>query len=188
MPEPLLPVTVRVNARLQEAQLAEAITGLLADLLARVSPGSLVLDARLETGPHGEPRAALADLMVVPAEAEDVLTAIFDLGHGLPRGSTITINDRQAPFGELAGVALYLNGTQLDPEVYAAGDLQATADALTEAVGETGRLWAHWSGPAETALYFYGPDAAALRARLETAVPEQPLLTRSRMVALTPPA
>ena len=123
-----------------------------------------------------------------PQDAEPVVTALFDLEHGLPRGSAVAINGKQAPFGALAGIAVYLNGTQLDPEVYAAGDLQGTVDALVEAVGDSGRLWSHWSGPAETALYFYGPDAAVIRGRIEAVAPQQPLLTRCRFVALTPPA
>ena len=122
MTEPLLPVTVRVNARLQEGQLADSIAGLFADLLARVSPGSHLVSTRLETGPHGEPRAAVAELAIAPQDAEPVVTAIFDLEHGLPRGSAVAINGKQAPFGALAGIAVYLNGTQLDPAVYAAGD------------------------------------------------------------------
>ena len=187
MTEPLLPVTVRVNARLQEGQLADSIAGLFADLLARVSPGSHLVSTRLETGPHGEPRAAVAELAIAPQDAEPVVTAIFDLEHGLPRGSAVAINGKQAPFGALAGIAVYLNGTQLDPAVYAAGDLQGTVDALVEAVGDSGRLWSHWSGPAETALYFYGPDAAAIRHRIEAVAPEHPLLARCRYVTLTPP-
>ena len=67
MTEPLLPVTVRVNARLQEGQLADSIAGLFADLLARVSPGSHLVSTRLETGPHGEPRAAVAELAIAHA-------------------------------------------------------------------------------------------------------------------------
>ncbi|QIK71874.1 hypothetical protein G7070_05785 [Propioniciclava coleopterorum] len=91
-----------------------------------------------------------------------------------------------APFGVLDGLAVRLNGTRLDPEVYAAGDLQATVDALAAAVGETGRLWSYWTGPLETALYFYGPDADALRVRLEDAAAGLPLLERCRYVPLTP--
>ena len=72
----------------------------------------------------------------------------------------------------------------MDADAYTQGDLQATVDALTLAAGDAGTLWSHWMGPAETALYFYGGDAALLRTRLEAAAPGLPLLERCRFVAV----
>ena len=62
--------------------------------------------------------------------------------------------------------------------------MQATADALAEAAGDAGALWSHWMGPAETAFYFYGPDAVELRERLAVIIPDLPLLQRSRFAVL----
>ncbi len=183
-----LPVRVRVNARLQEGQLPEVIEGLLAELFSHISPASRVVGTSLEVGPHGEPRAAVAQLEVDPHHAERVITAILDLEGGLPRGSSVAVNGAEAPFGRLEGLAVYLNGTQLDPEVYAVGDLQATLDALAEATADSGRLWSYWMGPLETALYFYGPDANALRAAIVDAAAELPLLERCRYLTITPDA
>ena len=184
MAEQGLPVTVRIQARLQDDQRAEVIDALFEALLARVSPPSRVTGSELVVGVHGEPRAVLAHLEVAPVDAERVVAAFLDLEDGLPQGSRVEINGASAPFGRLQGLAVYLNGTQLDADAYTQGDLQATVDALTLAAGDAGTLWSHWMGPAETALYFYGGDAALLRTRLEAAAPGLPLLERCRFVAV----
>jgi hypothetical protein len=147
MAEQGLPVTVRIQARLQDDQRAEVIDALFEALLARVSPPSRVTGSELVVGVHGEPRAVLAHLEVAPVDAERVVAAILDLEDGLPQGSRVEINGASAPFGRLQGLAVYLNGTQLDADAYAQGDLQATVDALTLAAGDAGTLWSHWMGP-----------------------------------------
>ena len=184
MAERGVPVTVRVWARLQDEQRAEVIDALFAALLETVSPGSRVLGSEPVVGVHREPSAVLAHLDVLPEDAERVVAAILDLDGGLPAGSQIEINGATAPFGRLQGLGLYLNGTQLGEDAYAHGDLQATADALAEASGDAGALWSHWMGPAETAFYFYGPDAVELRERLAVIIPDLPLLQRSRFAVL----
>ena len=66
MAEQGLPVTVRIQARLQDDQRAEVIDALFEALLARVSPPSRVTGSELVVGVHGEPRAVLAHLEVAP--------------------------------------------------------------------------------------------------------------------------
>lgn len=179
-------VTVRIPARLQPAHRDELIVTPVRQLLEQISPGTRVAVTETVVNQHGEPLEAVLELEVPLADAERVVTAILDLETGLPKGSLVEINGKGATFGELEGLAVYLNGTDLDDEVYAAADLQALVDDLQAHLDRDGQLWSYWQGPTETALYFYGPDAGMIRGAIDGRVHEQPLMERCRMVQLVP--
>ena len=181
-----LKVTVRIPARLQHAHRDDLIVSPVAALVGRVSPGSHLATTESVVTAAGEPIETILEWDVVVADAERFVTSILDLERGMPKGSTVEINGKAATFGDLDALAVYLNGTDLDDEVYADADLQAIVADLQEHLGGIGRMWSYWQGPTETALYFYGPDAAAIRAALEERVAEHPLMQRCRMVELIP--
>lgn len=185
MTEPLT-VTVRIPARLQPAHRDDLIVDPVTALMRRVSPRTRLAAKETVVTPQGEPVETVLEWDVDLADAEQVVTRILDLETGVPKGSTVEINGKAATFGELEGLAVYLNGTDLDDDVYAHADLQALIDDLQGHLGRTGQLWSYWQGPAETALYFYGPDAAAIRSALEERAPRHPLMERCRMVELIP--
>lgn len=187
MTQPLR-VTVRIPARLQPAHRDQLIAEPLAELLAHLSPGSHLAEKNSIITAEGEPIETVLELDVDLPDAEKVVAAVLDLETGVPRGSTVEINDKAATFGELDGLAVYLNGTELGDEVYANSDLQAIVDDLQAHLGQTGQLWSYWQGPTETALYYYGPDAGMIRAALEERSAEHPLMERARYVELVAPA
>lgn len=179
-----LKVTVRIPARLQPAHRDDLIVKPISELMRHVSPRTRLAAKETVVTQHGEPVEAVLDWEVELSDAEHVVTRLLDLEAGLPRGSTVEINGKAATFGELDGLAVYLNGTELADDVYAQADLQAIVEDLQQHLGRTGQLWSWWQGEAETALYFYGPDAAAIRSALEERSQQHPLMERCRMERL----
>lgn len=84
-------------------------------------------------------------------------------------------------FGRQQSVAVYLDGTTLPDEVYAALDFEQVVDQLTTAAGE-GSYHGYWQGPEETGLFFFGADAEAMWARLEPVLRALPIGQNARVV------
>ena len=93
-------------------------------------------------------------------------------------------------FGITEGLAVYLNGTDLPDEVYAAGNVSELIAALPECLGAEGDMQSYWEGPRETALYLYGPSAARMDELIAGVLARFPLAQRCRVVrlGLTPPS
>ena len=105
---------------------------------------------------------------------------------GAPAGSTARLDGGDpVAFGDLQGVGLYLNGTDLPDEVYATSDVNALVDSVSAAVGDAGHLESWFEGSRETAFYFYGLSAETIRGRIVAATADQPLAERARLVQLT---
>jgi hypothetical protein len=83
-------------------------------------------------------------------------------------------------FGTQQALALYLDGVGLPDEVYANLDFDALVTELQTALGVPMRET--WMGPAETGLYFYGPDAEALFRRGEAVLRRLPICQNARVV------
>ncbi len=81
-------------------------------------------------------------------------------------------------FGVTEGLAVYLNGTDLPDEVYAAGDPNDLIAALLERLGAKGDMQSYWEGPRETALYLYGSSATCMDNLIAGALARFPLAQR----------
>jgi hypothetical protein len=84
-------------------------------------------------------------------------------------------------FGRQQSVAVYLDGTTLPDEVYADLDFDQVVDQLTTAAGE-GSYHGCWQGPEETGLFFFGPDAETVFARVEPVLRALPIGQNARAV------
>ncbi|WP_445363552.1 hypothetical protein ACJJIQ_02075 [Microbulbifer sp. ANSA003] len=102
---------------------------------------------------------------------------------GVPKGSKIRIEstDSDIEFGTLEGLAIYLNGTDLDDEVYAKSDsnhVYSELDRLTQGVG---KVFSYWQGPTETALYLYGTSFSQMKSQIAELVNNYPLCQKCRI-------
>lgn len=102
---------------------------------------------------------------------------------GAPKGSKLTIegSDSVIEFGTLEGLAIYLNGTDLDEEVYANTDsnhVYSELDRLTEGVAS---VFSYWQGETETAFYLYGNSFSEMRSRITDLVESYPLCQKCRI-------
>ena len=78
-------------------------------------------------------------------------------------------------------VAVFLDGVTLPDEVYETLDFDALVSDLGGAAGDTSYR-GFWQGAEETGLFFFGPDAEALFARIEPALRRLPIGQNARVV------
>ena len=128
----------------------------------------------------------------IELEARDLddstVTMIVEVleGLGAPKGSKLQFGEQrpELPFGRCEGLAVYLNGTDLSDEVYKASDVNFVYSEFNRLLGEKGRIFSHWAGPAETALYLYGPSFADMQKAIAGFVATYPLCQRCREVQI----
>ena len=101
---------------------------------------------------------------------------------GAPVGSQLLGSDGVLrAFGRQQSLAIYLDGVTLPDDVYATLDFDALIAGLAEPAG-TDSYHAFWQGPQETGLFFFGPDAEAMWAKVEPALRAMPIGQNARVV------
>jgi hypothetical protein len=131
-----------------------------------------------------EGRIAFADIEIELADLDGALqTAVQALERaGAPQGSEIHQDGSVLrEFGSAQCVAVYLDGVSLPDEVYADLDFDQLVAQIDGAAGE-GSYRGHWQGPEETGLFFFGPDAEDLFARIEPVLLALPIGQNARVV------
>ena len=107
---------------------------------------------------------------------------------GAPVGSELQFSrgkqPHTVPFGSTECVAVFLDGTSLPSEVYKNEDVNKVVGRLTDALrpGSIGEFRSHWRGPRETALFFYGPDAGAMKNAMMPVLAVEPLCQNAEVV------
>ncbi len=182
-------IYVTLNARLRPLDRGDRFEDPLIERLKTkvrklsVTGGGTLMEA------NGEPSKCDIDL-AFKGDADEtcaLITRALD-SLGAPIGSTALIRgkDKAVTFGTTEGVGVYLNGTELPDEVYQTNDVNELIARLGGSLGDAGEMYSYWEGPAETALYFYGPSAERMRQRMSEVLRTHPLAQRSRIVSLTP--
>jgi hypothetical protein len=129
---------------------------------------------------------AYADVEIELANLDEALRIVAEAleAAGAPQGSELiqTSDDRVLrEFGKLQCLAIYLDGTSLPDEVYANLDFEALVAALGGAAGDDSYRGL-WQGPEETGLFFFGPDAEAMFARVDPVFRAFPISQNARVV------
>lgn len=118
--------------------------------------------------------------------SDNELQSIQDYFHQIaPKGSHLTIyqNDtmpNKIAIGTKEGLALHLNGTDLDDEIYQNSDINIVVDECNALLGDLGALESYWEGK-DTALYFYGDDFLAMKQAIEPFLQQYPLCQQCRI-------
>jgi hypothetical protein len=129
-------------------------------------------------------RIEFADIEIELADLDDALNvAVQALERaGAPQGSEIVRDGRVLrQFGTAQCVAVYLDGVSLPDEVYAELDFDRLIAEIDAAAGE-GSYRGHWQGTEETGLYFFGPNAEELFARIQPVLLARPIGQNARIV------
>ncbi len=100
---------------------------------------------------------------------------------GVPKGSQLRYGENTVPIGDMEGLALYLNGTDLPPEVYKVCDINAGMEELERLVANSGRMYSYWEGARETGLYFYGGSYKEMAGKIQEFLAEYPLCAKCRV-------
>ena len=129
-------------------------------------------------------RIAFADIEIELVDLEAALqVAVETLERaGAPQGSEIHLDGSVLrEFGAAQCVAVYLDGVSLPDEVYADLDFDQLIAEIDGAAGQ-GSYRGHWQGSEETGLFFYGPNAEELFARIEPVLLALPIGQNARVV------
>ena len=107
-------------------------------------------------------------------ETLEVLARIVN-HFGVPKGSQLQAEELDMPVGEQEGMAVYMNGTDLEDEVYQNCDINYAVDQMEALMEGMGRLYSYWEGPRNTALYFYGISYEKMLGAVKDFLEEYPL-------------
>ena len=100
---------------------------------------------------------------------------------GVPKGSWLKVGEQQLKIGNLEGIAVYLNGTDLEDDVYKNCDVNFVIEELLKILGDELKFYSYWEGKTETALYFYGKSAAQMKKLIMPFINTYPLCEKSRI-------
>jgi len=129
-------------------------------------------------------RIEFADIEIELADLDGALQVAVQAleSAGALRGSEIHLDGSVLrEFGTAQCVAVYLDGVGLPDEVYADLDFDRLIADIDAAAGE-GSYRGHWQGAEETGLFFSGPNAEELFARIEPHLLALPIGQNARVV------
>ena len=167
-------VTLKLNARFQPQdrhELEDALDEVLeAQSLGQVDGGGTMQMASGEIS-YCDIEINLKD---GTQETLEVLARIVN-HFGVPKGSQLQAEELDMPVGEQEGMAVYMNGTDLEDEVYQNCDINYAVDQMEALMEGMGRLYSYWEGPRNTALYFYGISYEKMLGAVKDFLEEYPL-------------
>ncbi|MES9990926.1 MAG: hypothetical protein ABW098_03170 [Candidatus Thiodiazotropha sp.] len=177
-------IVVTINARIQPMHRGELFEDPLDQVLAETSIGEISGGGTLQSE-SGEIEHCDVEIQVYKSDDKTVNFIKSTMEKlGIPKGSKIHIESKDSviEFGDLEGLAIYLNGTDLDDEVYAKSDsnhVYSELERLTEGVG---KVYSYWQGPKETAFYLYGSSYQEMKSMIAELVDNYPLCQKCRIV------
>lgn len=177
-------VIARLNAKMQPIDRGDYYEDPLADTLKAANIGEVTGGGtQLSEAPYG---IEFCDLEIRMDEVtEEALAVIIkrlnDLG--APKGSRLIIETtgKQIPFGVTEGLAVYLNGADLEDEVYRACDVNFVIDEFDRLLAGKGAFRGYWEGDRETALFCYGASYSEMKTALAPFLADYPLCEKARV-------
>ena len=100
-----------------------------------------------------------------------------------PVGSKLTFIglEEEYEIGDLEGVAIYLNGTDLDNDIYENCDVDYVVSEIANLIGDEFAFFSSWKGDKETALYFYGTSFEQMKTATAEFLAQYPLCQKCRV-------
>ncbi len=128
------------------------------------------------------------DIEIDPSDSGLKAVCDFLTVCGAPKGSKLQLTRDgkkiEIPFGDVEGIGIYLNGTDLPDEVYQSSDINVVMETIDQLVADVCVMKSYWRGPTETALYLYGRSASELKERTAAFIAEYPLCQKCRVVQI----
>jgi len=180
-------IVATINARIQPIHRGEIYGDPLDVILAESSAGEVSGGGTLRAK-SGEIEYCDLEIQVNNSSDKTVELIRSSLEKmGVPKGSKITIEatDSEIVFGTLEGLAIYLNGTDLEDEVYESSDSNHVYSELDRLTLGTGKVYSYWQGETETAFYLYGISFAQMKSQISELVSNYPLCQKCRIEKIT---
>ena len=179
-------LVAQLNARLQPIHRGEFFEDPLNEALDRAALGQVSGGGTMQAA-TGEIEYCDIEIQIadeVPKAVKYIVDTLESLG--APKGSKLHIEteSREVTFGQLEGLAVYLNGTDLPDHVYRESDSNFVHSEFDRLLDGSGRVLSFWQGPRETAFYAYGSSFQDMGKRLAGFVSSYPLCERCRVVQI----
>ncbi|ELE6572945.1 hypothetical protein RMQ49_004440 [Vibrio parahaemolyticus] len=176
-------IVVTINARIQPMHRAEIYEDPLDEVLSQNSIGEVSGGGTLQSQ-SGEIEHCDVEIQVNNSNEEtvEVIRSLLE-NLGVPKGSKLKVEatNSEIEFGTLEGLAIYLNGTDLDTEVYENSDSNYVYSELERLTQGIGKVYSYWQGPKETAFYLYGNSFAQMKSQISGLVNSYPLCQKCRI-------
>jgi len=141
-------IVVNLNARLQPMHRGEIYEDPLDEKLKQLGIGSVQGGGTLQSK-TGEIENCDIEIEVessAPEAIEKIENIIKELQ--VPKGSSLIIEATNSTIkiGEKEGMAIYLNGSDLEPTVYENTDINVVIEEITKLINGVGSIESHWEG------------------------------------------
>lgn len=177
-------VVARLNARVQPMDRGEYYEDPLEETLGKAGLGEITGGGtQLADEPAG---IEFCDIEIrVSSVSDETLLAISKRLEelGAPKGSKLIVEaeEREVPFGQYEGMAVFLNGVDLPDNVYKECDFDTVVDSFNQLMGEKGQYRGFWQGERETGIYCYGPNYLEMKAAITPFLTSYPLCEGARV-------
>ena len=176
-------IVATINARIQPMHRGEIYEDPLNDILLKNSLGEVSGGGTLQSESC---EIEYCDVEIQVSNSDDETVALIKSSLeklGIPKGSKITIEstNSEIEFGTLEGLAIYLNGTDLEDEVYANSDSNHVYSELDRLTEGNGKVYSYWQGTTETAFYLYGSSYSQMKSQISELIENYPLCQKCRI-------
>lgn len=175
----MIPVVLHLNARLQPVHRGELFEDMLEAVLSKYDIGT-ILGGGTSQMPSGEISSCDIELSLRSDYTERFRSFLCRIDM-IPKGSYLLIGDERFEIGNIEGLALYLNGTELSEEVYLNSDINELIGLLDIAMENVGKRMSYWEGNRETALYYYGKSYDEMKEKISLIIQTYPLCEKCRV-------
>lgn len=172
--------TLTLNARLQPEQRYEYYEKMLNKALKKAKLGVVDGGGTMFTEEEG-PLECDINIDCYADKKEALLEFLRPVP--APKGSKLIFDDGDEvhEIGDLEGMAVYLNGTELGDEVYAECDVNYVISEMCKRMADELAFLSFWTGNKETALYFYGKSFERMKAATADFTESYPLCRKCRI-------
>jgi len=185
-------LTINLNAKLQPMHRHD-LEDALQETLKRLELETEITGGGTSQESNGEITSCDIELQLADNSDENIKKIIGIMEAMLaPIGSKLIIHPKdenteikKIPFGIQQGLGLYLNGKDLDEEVYKNCDVNFVYQEIERLLGDfkTGHI-ASYSEGEETSLYLYGEKFDEMHNRIKPLLDEYPLCQKCRVVRI----
>ncbi|MFT4104973.1 MAG: DUF1266 domain-containing protein [Lacrimispora sp.] len=190
--EGMVHITLHLNARLQPIDRGDVYEYDLDKTLKKYRMGEIV-GGGTALGKDGEVEDCDIEISLKEDLIEDFIGFVNSIP--IPKGSylmidedTLSEKDRfqrdKINVGQLEGLALYLNGSDLPKEVYESCDVNYVMEELEKILSDCGEMFSYFEGSTETALYFYGESFDKMKNRISSFIEDYPLCRQCRIIQI----
>ncbi|WP_133470021.1 hypothetical protein [Paraglaciecola marina] len=176
-------IVVNLNARLQPMHRGELYEEALEKLLRENKLGEVSGGGTLQSQ-SGEIESCDIEIEVKNSNSSTIEQIRLSLEKiGTPKGSKIVVEktEEEIPIGELEGLAIYLNGTDLPDKIYEESDSNFVYNELDRLTEGHGSVASYWQGQSETAFYLYGKSFETMDKLIQPIVASYPLCQKCRI-------